>query len=291
MVFCARSFLTVVIFLALVSCSKHQALKSPDCSHLEHRIVNVGIDHLDFDGNIQSGGVLVLDAVAGHVKKIFQDLMSIKFNIHSVIRGDNHDNTKDDHVNDGHVNNSGAFICRSNTSRPWVLSMHAYGLAIDINPANNPFFRITAKDGKIKGSMIPTNALPLYAINRKPFRPNKPYRIGMVDQKVVDIFRKNGFQVWGGDWGEDDSLMVDYMHFQTSETMANLLVAMSSTDAKVFFDENVRFLNRNSREKIQNEDLAVVLEKNYSSTKDMISDYLKNPNQFMIKTMSISNKY
>src|SRR3989338_8945014 len=66
-------------------------------------------------------------------------------------------------------------------------SKHSYGIAIDINPLDNPFC-VNKDDGK-------------YYQNGNECRHTLP-------QKIIDIFKANDFR-WGGDWKDAK----DYMHF------------------------------------------------------------------------------
>jgi hypothetical protein len=88
------------------------------------------------------------------------------------------------------ANNSSAFHYRTKTGKT-QLSRHALGLAIDLNPVQNPFVR----DGVI---------LP-------PRASYDPYARGTLsaDHPVVQEFRKLGW-IWGGDW----SSLKDWQHFE-----------------------------------------------------------------------------
>ena len=93
------------------------------------------------------------------------------------------------------ANNCVGFQFRKKTglsARP-ELSQHAYGLAIDINPLQNPY---------IRGNTI----LPLGA----RFDPSQPGTCRS-DSLPVRLFKAQGF-VWGGDW----TSLHDYMHFEFS---------------------------------------------------------------------------
>jgi hypothetical protein len=72
-----------------------------------------------------------------------------------------------------------------------ILSKHASGLAIDINPKQNPYIKngTTTPDGSI------------YEIDS----------IGTLteDSRIVKEFKKRGW-TWGGDWKS----LKDYQHFQ-----------------------------------------------------------------------------
>jgi hypothetical protein len=69
--------------------------------------------------------------------------------------------------------------------------MHANGLAIDINPKQNPYVK--------NGKSIPAGSE--YKLNN----------MGTIepDSKIVKVFKEKGW-VWGGDWKS----LKDYQHFQ-----------------------------------------------------------------------------
>ena len=93
--------------------------------------------------------------------------------------------------------NTSAFNCRfvAGTSR-W--SMHAYGLAIDINPVENPY---------VSGSHVSPAKGAVYA-------DRSLHRRGMIHARdvVVRAFRSIGWR-WGGSWAGSTK---DYQHFSSS---------------------------------------------------------------------------
>jgi hypothetical protein len=125
-------------------------------------------------------------------------------------------------------NNTSAFNVRKIVGGSKI-SLHAYGLAIDINPVQNPFVkrRGTTLDFSPPGGV--ENA------NRLNERPGKPTRPGMAEA-VVDIFADHGFLIWGGYW--DDP--IDYQHFQVSRKLAEKLAELSPEEAQRAFDRHVR---------------------------------------------------
>ncbi len=82
-------------------------------------------------------------------------------------------------------NSGGTYNCRKNTNDPSKMSMHAYGMAIDINPWKNPN---CPKDPQCNGMNVVITNIP---------------------DCVIDAFKKNGFK-WGGDF----SSVKDTMHFE-----------------------------------------------------------------------------
>ena len=88
--------------------------------------------------------------------------------------------------------------------------MHSYGLAIDINPVQNPFIMIDKTSNNIK--VLPGQSVDF--LNRH----NK--QEGMVEP-IVEIFRKYGFSEWGGNWNTP----IDYHHFQVPRKAVAELIA------------------------------------------------------------------
>ena len=84
------------------------------------------------------------------------------------------------------ANNTSAF-CYRNVAGTQYLSYHARGLAIDINPKDNPVAKPRVKGGAI---------------------PKIPHVINEQDA-CYKAFRKRGFS-WGGHWRR----MRDYQHFE-----------------------------------------------------------------------------
>jgi hypothetical protein len=95
------------------------------------------------------------------------------------------------------ADNTSAFNCRAATgSSNW--SNHAYGLAIDINPIENPY--VTAS-----GSVAHRASRPY--LNRSRIRRGMAYPSG----ELVRTFRSIGWG-WGGYW----SGAKDYQHFSAN---------------------------------------------------------------------------
>ena len=192
---------------------------NPKCPVPPNRLKKVVFSYYDFEKNIHNDGTLiVMDAVAEHVVNIFKELYENQFPIQKVRRielygGDDALSLED--------NNTSCFNCRSVVGDSALPSVHSYGLAIDINPWQNPYVGADKADHK-KALILPTQGISY--LNRTNLRP------GMVE-KIVNIFEKNGFTVWGGKWNSP----IDWQHFQTSRIVANLLAIMNYNDAKTFF--------------------------------------------------------
>lgn len=187
-----------------------------ECPVPIERLNLVSVKHIDFEGKEQFGDLVVLDAVAPEVVKIFEKLYEMRFPIHKmqpieIYSGDDERSMKD--------NNSSAFNCRLITGGS-VPSIHAYGLAIDINPWQNPFVDIETKAPLAE--VLP--AAGARYLNRENLRP------GMAET-VVSLFKEHGFLIWGGNWNTP----IDWQHFQTTRPMAQILAELPSEAAREFF--------------------------------------------------------
>ena len=113
----------------------HKTLRADsvvDCK----RLTLVKFDYFGFDGQIHNDGELVvLDAAAERVANIFGALLKMHFPIHQAKLLNHYDGNDEASMSD---NNTSAFNDRSISGGSSV-SMHAYGLAIDVNPVKNPF--------------------------------------------------------------------------------------------------------------------------------------------------------
>lgn len=196
-----------------------------------HRVLNagapVGCDrlrlvtygYLAFDGSPRDDGqIVVLDTVADRVLQIFIALRARKFPIASAKLMNAYDGDDDAAVED---NNTSSFNVRT-VPGSTSISMHAYGLAIDLNPLQNPF--IDKSNGKVD---ISPKAGAAY-LDRRNLRP------GMAES-VVDLFAEHGFLVWGGEWRNQ----IDYQHFQVSRAMAASLVGAPPVQAKELFEQSI----------------------------------------------------
>lgn len=189
--------------------------------HLD-RLKAVHFSYYDFNEELhQDGQIVVLDAVAPRVLNIFKQLYEMKFPIAKAkpmeFYGGNDVLSMAD-------NNTVCFNNRDITGGGSI-SIHSYGLALDINPIQNPYIAF----GKQESPLTCAAEIQPYEgstyINRTNLRP------GMVES-AVSIFKDNGFMVWGGQWNTP----IDWQHFQTPRSLAQLLAVMQSQDAEQLFE-------------------------------------------------------
>lgn len=188
------------------------------CSRL--RIVY--FSYLGFDGKTHHDGeIMVLDAVADSVRGIFEELLQRRFPLARArlmhhYHGDDAASMRD--------NNSSSFNHRSLTGGG-PLSLHAYGLAIDINPVQNPYIALNENG---HASVAPESGVRY--LNRTAQRPGKAARHGLAEE-AVQVFARHGFPVWGGDWDNP----IDYQHFQVSRRLAERLLDLPPDQAQKLF--------------------------------------------------------
>jgi len=151
------------------------------------QLTMVNVEYFSFDGKLHRGQIIVNKSIAEEIKKIFEFIKRTKFPIGKVIPIVKYKWSDEVSMND---NNTSAFNYRKVKGQK-VLSPHSLGLAIDINPLQNPH---------IKGKLImPSKA----SYNLKT--PGTIFR----NSQLVKEFTKLGWQ-WGGYWKSSK----DYQHFE-----------------------------------------------------------------------------
>lgn len=166
------------------------------------------INYVDFAGKDRNDGeLMVLDVVAPSVVSLFQSLYERRFAIHQ-IRCAHH--FQGDDLQSMSENNTSAFCDRpiEGTAMP---SLHSYGLAIDINPVQNPIVVFPPGHEHMPAIQPESGWEYLNRANRKP---------GMVEDLVL-VMAQHGFTRWGGSW----TTPIDYHHFEVPRHIAEQLVS------------------------------------------------------------------
>ena len=150
--------------------------------------------HKDFNGNTAVGEMICNVEIAAALIDIFQKLYAKNYPIEKIRLIDVYDADDELSMRD---NNSSCFNFRyvSHTNR---ISLHGYGLAVDINPLYNPYIKTV--DGK---KIIAPDNSAAYEDRTKDF----PHKI-TADDICVKLFAQHGFG-WGGSWDDEK----DYQHF------------------------------------------------------------------------------
>jgi len=155
------------------------------------------VTHWGFDGRGQTGQLVVNEKAAALLARVFRRLYDLRFPIRHLRLSDAYGPARSQPA-DGDV--SGSFECRQAVPSPcsggkgtgsW--SNHAYGLAVDLNPIENPY--VGCGRTRKRASL--------------PYLDRSRLGKGMVTPAVVQAFRAIGWG-WGGDWTGSTK---DYMHF------------------------------------------------------------------------------
>ena len=144
-----------------------------------------------FDGRVHTGRIVTNERATGPLTVVFRRLYGLRFPIRRMgtfpVAGDI----------------TASFSCRQAVPSPcsggtgtgsW--SMHAYGLALDLNPGENPYVGCGQ-------SRDPAT---------RRFFDRTRHRTGMITGKALAAFASVGWG-WGGLWAGDTK---DYMHFSST---------------------------------------------------------------------------
>ena len=148
--------------------------------------------YYDYNGRVRHGEMVCNKAIAADLIAIFKELYKAKYPLASVRLID--DFGGDDERSMA-ANNSSCFNYRQATNSSTKLSAHARGMAVDINPLQNP---------SVKGEEVLPESAQEYADRSVDF----PHKITDEDL-CCKLFRAHGFQ-WGGAWNS----VKDYQHFE-----------------------------------------------------------------------------
>ena len=199
-----------------------------DCPVKLERLKILKISYFDFDGvQHNDGEMVVLDAVAERVLRIFRELYGLKFPISKIRRIEYYDGDDNASMTD---NNTSAFNYRRIAGKP-TISMHSYGVTIDINPVQNPCVELPDSDFEHPDF----STVKISPAKGKDYLNRGNRRPGMIED-VIDIITSNGFTIWGGRW--DDP--IDWQHVQPSRSMAQLLALMTPEHAYELFEMYVQ---------------------------------------------------
>lgn len=151
--------------------------------------------YYDFGGKISAGELVVNNAVSADTLEIFKTLYDEKYPIAKMALID--DFKGNDNLSMAR-NNTSAF-CWRDVDGSKVISMHAFGLAVDLNPVQNPMVT-TGTDG-IQTVKPPEGAAYLD-------RTAQVTGLIVKGDVCYNAFISHGWE-WGGDW----TTMKDYQHF------------------------------------------------------------------------------
>ena len=151
--------------------------------------------HCGIDGKDHEGELIVNKVIAQDILQIFYELYIIDYPIEKMVLVDNFHGNDDISMT---INNTSAFNSRyvSDTDE---LSLHAYGLAVDVNPLYNPY--------------VGNDDIVLPNSSRQYVDRTQTFSMKMDENDIcVRTFVAHGF-TWGGDW----TGVKDYMHFEYTD--------------------------------------------------------------------------
>ena len=166
----------------------------PDCPVTADELAWVRLTFWGFDDARHTGELLLDASVADDVVSVFRTLYRARYPIEEM-RITRLDELDAPPTGDG--NNTGAFACRPTVGQT-TFSQHAYGLAIDLDPFQNPYE---------KGDLVLPELASSYL--------DRDGREGVIHDGdiVVSAFAEIGWE-WGGDWQS----LKDYQHFSENGT-------------------------------------------------------------------------
>jgi hypothetical protein len=166
----------------------------PGCPVPSGELRLVRVSHWGFDGKSRVGAILVRSRVARDVVTVFRRLHAARFPIRRLRPIDAY---KGSDAASMAADNTSGFNCRyaiAPGAKRW--SAHAYGLAIDVNPIENPYLD--------RGRVRPPAGRRY--LDRSRVRPGMAVEGGV----LVRAFAAIGWS-WGGRWSSPD-----YQHFSAT---------------------------------------------------------------------------
>ena len=148
-----------------------------------------------FDRRAYTGTLVVNVRAVTPLTRVFSRLYTARFPIRRMRPIDAYGGSDERSLE---ADNTAAFNCRyAVASGPKRWSVHAYGLAIDVNPVENPY---------LEGGRVHPRAGRAY-LDRSRYRPGMAVRGGL----LVNGFASAGW-LWGGRWSGSP----DYQHFSAT---------------------------------------------------------------------------
>jgi hypothetical protein len=168
----------------------------PGCPVAATDLAWVRLTFWGFDDARHSGELLVNASAAADIVQAFGDLYRDHFPLEEM-RITTRAELEAPPTGDG--NDTSAFTCRPKAGQTTGFSQHAYGLAVDVDPFQNPY---------VKGSLVLPELASSY-VDRSDVRP------GMIlpGGPVVRAFERIGW-TWGGTWHS----LKDLQHFSRNGT-------------------------------------------------------------------------
>jgi hypothetical protein len=167
----------------------------PGCPVAPARLRRLRLTYWGFDGHAHTGALVAQAAAVPDLVRVFSRLYSVRFPIRRLRPIDAYGGNDERSLA---ADNTAAFNCRyAVAAGPRRWSAHAYGVAIDVNPVENPY---------LEGGRVHPRAGRAYLV-RSRTRPGMAVLGGV----LVRTFSAVGWH-WGGRWQGSP----DYQHFSLS---------------------------------------------------------------------------
>jgi len=175
----------------------------PGCPVALSQLSLLRFNYWDLEGAVERGPMVVNSSVATQVLWVFRQLFDARFPLQHVALARAFSQRQLENHPNSHGSTTASFNCRPVVTPEGAgatFSQHSYGLAVDLNPLQNPFVRA---DGWTRNR---------YA---RPYVDRSKDLPGMIHtgDVVTRSFAAIGWG-WGGEWSGDK----DYMHFSQSGT-------------------------------------------------------------------------
>src|SRR6478735_6324928 len=167
----------------------------PGCPVGPSSLRRLRLSYWGFDGRRHVGTLVVNRSAVAPLTVVFGRLYKARFPIRRMRPIDAYRGVDERSLA---ADNTAAFNCRyAVASGPKRWSVHAYGLAVDVNPVENPY---------VLGRNVHPRAGRAY-LDRSRYRPG----MAVLGRLLVRVFADAGWQ-WGGRWTGSP----DYQHFSMS---------------------------------------------------------------------------
>lgn len=166
----------------------------PGCPVAPSELRRLELSYWGFDDRHHAGALVVNAAHADRIIAVFRRLYERRFPIRRMEPVDAFGGSDEASIA---ADNTSGFNCRNAVATgPPKWSQHAFGLAIDVNPVENPYI--------LEGEVLPPAGREF--LDRRDVRPGMAVRGG----ELVAAFAVAGWS-WGGVWTNPD-----YQHFSAS---------------------------------------------------------------------------
>jgi hypothetical protein len=165
----------------------------PGCPVGPAKLRTIRMNYYGYDGLMHRGVMIVRTSLTGEITRSFDAALKSGFRIEKMKNPNDYDGNDKRQMA---ANNTSGFNCRKVVGNPYAQSPHSYGIAIDVNPVQNPYRDRNAK---------------WWPKNGRSYIDRSPLRRGMLGYRtsLTAQLRAEGY-FWGGLWSPGK----DYQHFE-----------------------------------------------------------------------------